>query len=215
MKSLPKLWRLTAKSRTLPNVQSVNALKDARKILTRICEVTVFGNETAQQFNEAAGLLTDEGFHEQAVECLTKGLFLEPDNGYLWFNLALVYRKQNRKVESIHALTEALNFISDDPDIWDTIAVSLSELGEFDSAMIAFKHAFRHEQTSSRIWNNFGTLLFNRKNFSEARDAFETALILDQKNYDAFLNLYDTYDELGQKDKLKACDDILSKIDIL
>ena len=143
--------------------------------------MTVFGNETAQQFNEAAGLLTDEGFHEQAVECLTKGLFLEPDNGYLWFNLALVYRKQNRKVESIHALTEALNFISDDPDIWD----------------------------------NFGTLLFNRKNFSEARDDFETALILDQKNYDAFLNLYDTYDELGQKDKLKACDDILSKIDIL
>ena len=37
--------------------------------------MTVFGNETAQQFNEAAGLLTDEGFHEQAVECLTKGLF--------------------------------------------------------------------------------------------------------------------------------------------
>lgn len=197
----------------LPSVQSANALKDARKIFTRICDVTVYGNETAQQLNEAAGLLTDEGFHDHAVECLTKGLFLEPDNGYLWFNLALVYRKQNRKIESMYALNEALNFVTDDPDIWDTIAVALSEIGEFDGAMLAFKHAFEHGKTSSRIWNNFGTLLFNQKKFSEARNAFETALVLDQKNYDAFLNLYDTYEELGQKDKVKTCNEILSNID--
>lgn len=176
--------------------------------------MTVFGNETAQQLNEAAGVLTEEGLHEQAVECLTKGLFLEPNNGNLWFNLALVYRKQNRKIDSIHALNEALNLIADDPDIWDTIAVALSELGEFESASVAFKNAFRHQQSSSRIWNNYGTLLFNQGKYLKARDAFETALILDQTNRDAFLNLYDTYVELGQNDKIKACDKMLAELRI-
>ncbi|MEL3907837.1 MAG: tetratricopeptide repeat protein [Treponemataceae bacterium] len=175
--------------------------------------MTVFGNETAQQLNEAAGVLTAEGLHEQAVECLAKGLFLEPNNGNLWFNLALVYRRQNRKFDSIYALSEALNLITDDPDIWDTIAVALSELGEFESASLAFKNAFRHKQSSSRIWNNYGTLLFNQGEYTRARDAFETALILDQSNYEAFLNLYDTYIELDQNDKVNVCTDILAKLE--
>ncbi|MBQ7611862.1 MAG: tetratricopeptide repeat protein [Spirochaetaceae bacterium] len=173
---------------------------------------TIFDNETAQALNEAAGLLTDEGLNDEAVACLTRGIFLEPDNGYLWFNLALVYRKQNKRSESIQALQEALNLIHDDADIWDTIGVSLFELGEFEGSSIAFSNAFKHDNKSSRIWNNYGTLLFNQKKYIEARNAFETALVLDAKNVDAFLNLYDTYVELGEKDKLKECNSILDSM---
>lgn len=175
---------------------------------------TTFETETAQQLNEIAGFLTDEGLDDEAVQCLTRGLFLEPDNGYLWFNLALIYRKQNRPIQSIQALQEALNLIRDDADIWDTIAVSLFELGEFEGAQLAFKNAFKHDPQCARIWNNYGTLLFNECNFAQARNAFETSLLLDPQNYDAFFNLYDTYTELGQKDQLKKCDDILDNLEL-
>lgn len=174
--------------------------------------MTFLDNEDAQQLNEVAGWLTYEGLYEEAVECLHKGLFLEPDNGYLWFNLALIYREQNRKFDSIQALEVALNLVSDDPDIWDTIGVALFELGEFEGAEVAFKNAFRHEKKSSRIWNNYGTLLFNQKKYKKAKDAFEIALILDQTNMDAFLNLYDTYCELNEKGKMKVCTEILKKL---
>ena len=176
--------------------------------------MTVFEYETAEQLNEVASFLTDEGLHEEAVECLTKGLFLEPNNGYLWFNLALVYRRQNRRVDSIHALQMAMNLVSDDADIWDTIGVSLFELGEFEGSLIAFKNAFRHEKKSSRIWNNYGTLLFNQEKYFEAKNAFLTALVLNQENYDAFLNLYDTYAELGDKKKVETCEDIVAAMDM-
>lgn len=174
--------------------------------------MTVFEYETAEQLNELASFLTDIGLHLEAVECLTKGLFLDPDNGYLWFNLALVYRKQNRRTDSIHALQMAMSLVSDDADIWDTIGVSLFELGEFEGSAIAFKNAFKHEKKSSRIWNNYGTLLFNQEKYEDAKNAFLTAMILDPKNEEAFLNLYDTYEQLGDKTKIALCKQIFSNL---
>lgn len=203
-----------ARLRMSLSAQNANALKDALRIFIKDCIVTVFEYGTAEEWSEAASFLFEEGLHAEAVKCLTRGLYLEPDNGYLWFNLALVYRKQNRMIDSIHALKMAAHFISDDANLWDTVGVSLFELGDFETSFRAFENAFQHDQTSSRIWNNYGALLFNQKKYREAKDAFETALLLDQENCDAFLNLADTYEELNQNEKRAICQEIIDKLEL-
>ena len=50
---------------------------------------------------------------------------------------------------------------------------------------------------TSRLWNNFGVLRFITERYREAGEFFERAVELDPVNADAWYNLADTLEELG------------------
>ncbi|PIE98331.1 MAG: hypothetical protein CR988_03290 [Treponema sp.] len=168
--------------------------------------------ETAEYFNDTATALAAEGFHDEAVVCLKKGLLIDPYNGILWFNLGLSYRALHRSIDSVSALTEAAKLSPDDADIWDTLGIVLFEIGSYKEASIAYKQALKLDTFQGRIWNNYGTLLFSQKKYDDARQAFESAIALDPNMGDAVFNLRDTYLELGQSERAKICDKILDDL---
>lgn len=168
--------------------------------------------ETAEYLNDSAVLFASEGSHWEAIACLKKGLLLEPENGILWFNLALSYRAIGRRSESRTALMNAVEANPADPDIIDTLAVVLHELGEDSAAEDAYLKALDLAPGNGRIWNNFGVLQFSQTKYTDAASSFEKALSLIPDFEDALYNLRDTYDELGKTEQRDTCTRLMAEM---
>ena len=77
---------------------------------------------------------------------------------------------------------------------------------------MAYIKALDLEIENGRIWNNYGTLLFNEEKYEQARRAFESALTLAPNSEDALFNLRDTYTILGKKQLAKRCSKMLDRL---
>ncbi len=167
--------------------------------------------ETPSNLNDSAVKLASEGAHNEAIACLRKGLLIDPENGVLWFNLALSYRALGNREAAREALIRAAEDIPNDTDVFDTLGVVLHELGDDAGAERCYDRALDIDPGNGRVWNNFGVLLFGSERFTEARSAFEKSLTLIPDFDDALYNLRDTYEELGRFDEMRTCAAILDR----
>ncbi|AGT44339.1 tetratricopeptide repeat protein [Treponema pedis] len=168
--------------------------------------------ESPQFFNDAGVSMSMQGFHNEAIACLKKGLSLDPKNSLLWLNLGLTYYAADMQTDSKKALLQSLKYDPYQADAWDSLGLLFYKAGDMEYAEKAFESAIKLEPSNGRIWNNYGTLLFNEENYIDARKAFETAVTLEPEFGDAVFNLRDTYMELGKKDLAEKCNIILKDI---
>ncbi len=166
--------------------------------------------------NANAIILASEGKHREAISCFFQGLRLDPENPTLWYNLALSYRAIGELAKAKEALINSIEFDSSDPDVLDSMGVILHEIGEDLTSEFCFKKAIEIDPGNGRIWNNFGVLSFDRKNYKEAARAFETAvsLLKEDESGDSLVNLRDTYNELGETEKEEKCSMLIQKLGI-
>ena len=81
-----------------------------------------------------------------------------------------------------------------------------------EASRLAYTKALELETENGRIWNNYGTLLFNEEKYEQARRAFESALTLAPDSEDTLFNLRDTYTILGNKKLAKKCTKIIDRL---
>lgn len=167
--------------------------------------------ETAESLNDSAVQLAAEGYYDESIACLRKGLLLDSSNSILWLNLALSYRALGRWHDARSALFQAAKGNPLDVDILDTLGVVLHELGEDVASEEAYQHALSIAPGNGRVWNNYGVLFFSQARYKEACQSFEKAVTLVPDFNDALYNLRDTYEALGKKDDMEKCTAMLAK----
>ena len=145
-----------------------------------------------------------KGRHRKAVDSFRAALDLVPGNPVICFNLALEYLAMNDPEEALICLDTALEAEPKNPDYWCEKGIALYGAGDYPAAEKAYDQALSCGGDSARLWNSLGVLRFISSRYSEAAEFFRRAVELDSSCEDAWFNLADTLDELGDRKGAKA-----------
>ncbi len=140
-----------------------------------------------------------QGKHLKAAELFLQALELVPRHPVISFNLALEYLKLREPEQALSCLKNSTGGDPDNPDYWCETGVALYELKDYNGAEEAFDKAVSLGGETSRLCNSFGVLRFVTEDYSRAREFFSRAVTLDPGNADAWFNLADTFDVLGNR----------------
>lgn len=155
--------------------------------------------ESAEILNDQAIQLAQSGSVKEALACLTRAITIENDNYLLWFNLGITCRDAGKLSEARKALEKAYLIFDKDEDVIETLALVCYDMGEFEDALSYCRKGLDYNSQNPHLWNTAGVVRFNQKEYSEASEAFEMAIMLNPYYYDALYNLRDAYKELNNQ----------------
>ncbi len=140
---------------------------------------------------------SEQGLRVKAKDCFRRALELLPEDPVISFNLALELMLDEEWGEALTLLNQAVNGEPDNPDFWCERGVVLFRLERYEEAEESYDLALTYGDESSRLWNSLGVLRFVTDRFEEAELFFRRAVELEEDNADAWFNLADTLEELG------------------
>uniref|UniRef100_A0AC34GTJ7 Bardet-Biedl syndrome 4 n=1 Tax=Panagrolaimus sp. ES5 TaxID=591445 RepID=A0AC34GTJ7_9BILA len=103
-----------------------------------------------------------------SIICLKKANYQCPLDPKVLFNLALVHRSMLQHASAYHFIASAINLQNKNVIFIMTIAVILSDLGDFTSARKAYKKALALDPGNAMIRVNFALFEYRRGNLSDA-----------------------------------------------
>lgn len=126
---------------------------------------------------------------QQASECYSELLILQPENAMAINNMALIARDLGRSDIALSMLKEALSHASDDISILKNIAAMQLQAGDPNSAETHLRKALAISPHMPDLRLSLGHVLYARKQFSEAKATFKGLLRDQQVNLDVLYNL--------------------------
>ncbi|MGI5059148.1 tetratricopeptide repeat protein [Treponema pectinovorum] len=161
--------------------------------------------ENASQLNTQAIEFASKGDFKEAIACFQKALSIERNNYLLWFNLGVTYRDAGDLIRAKEALEKAYEIEEYDDEVIESLAMLNYNLGFTEEALELCEEGILKNEANARLWNTFGVILFNNKNYTRACFSFEKAITINPYYYDALYNLRDTYEELGNTTGYAQC----------
>jgi tetratricopeptide (TPR) repeat protein len=140
---------------------------------------------------------SEQGKRMKAIDCFRKALEILPEDPVISYNLALELIIDENWMEALTLLNQSVNGEPDNPDYWCERGIVLYHLERYDEAEESYDLALTFGDEDSRIWNSLGVLRFVMEEYEDAELFFRRSLELDRKNIDAWFNLSDTLEELG------------------
>jgi len=153
------------------------------------------------------------------------GLSKESENAYLkageidpdqpdryYFKIAVLYQQAGNYKEAERLLNKCIEVNSSHPLYYCSLGDTLVGLGQIQNALAAYEMAVQCDKSGAgAYYNRLGNSLMRSKNFSQAVEAFKSAITYDPvRPY--YLNLASAYKKMGFADK---ADMILSGINQL
>lgn len=111
------------------------------------------------------------------------------------------------RLEAIAQLDTAIQIYPDYSEAFQRRAFILFSMKDYEAAEPDFKKALSLNASDAVANNNYGTLLFDRNRFDEARQHFETAVRYNPRYAHAFNNLASVYGVLGESERRAATED--------
>jgi len=139
------------------------------------------------------------GRHDQAVELYRRAVSAAPGSASLRYDLGLELAAVGRRSEALEAFHESARLDPGSPDGLNEIGRLEIEAGRLGAAKSALDEALRRNPEYPPAQNNRGVVEFLQGRFAEAADRFRRALRADPDNADAWYNLADACDELGDQ----------------
>ncbi|HOF11490.1 MAG TPA: tetratricopeptide repeat protein [Treponemataceae bacterium] len=168
--------------------------------------------ENPEHLNIQAIELAAQGDFPEALACLRRAIALEKENYLLWFNMGITYRDSGDLESAKRAFKQANTINPEDEEVLETLALTYFSLGAIDKAFAICEDCLELNPYNAQIWNTIGVMNFTHENYEEAAASFEKAVSIDPHYFDALYNLRDTYEELGNEEAAKECDDKLKMI---
>lgn len=137
------------------------------------------------------------GKHLKAIDVFLHALEQIPGSAMISYNLALEYLSLNKPEEALAYLNTAVRTDPENPDYWCEHGIALYRLKEYPAAEESYDRAMSCGGESARLWNSLAVLRFVTERYAEAKDFFNRAVQLDPLNQDAWYNLADTLEQLG------------------
>lgn len=116
-----------------------------------------------------------QGDFEKAVQLAHKEIEIYPENVRTYYILGLTYGYMNREEEAIIAFKK---FIEANPYSWaarNDCAWLQFRIGDIDGAMETILPVALVHRTNPWVQNTWGTLLLNKEQYAEAKEAFNLA----------------------------------------
>ena len=125
----------------------------------------------------------------EAVEYLRRASVLEPQNPDFAVQYAKSLTMARRNVDAKVAADKAAKLLGSDPLAWDTLGVTYSQIGAYESSSNAFRRAVALAPYNPAYQYNLATSLVAAGNLNAAEQAIDSCLELDPKYWRAHLTL--------------------------
>ena len=151
---------------------------------------------------------------DDAIDCYTKLLELEPENDKIYYELGHLYLQKNQSLPAVNAFTIALEKDEENPFYHNSLAFALVQLEQYDDAIEHYQKAININPDpywTSIVCQALGSVYSEIKNNPEAAVVlFQTAAVLNPESEESHLAMGDTYFSIEDYDNaIKAyCDAI-------
>jgi tetratricopeptide (TPR) repeat protein/serine/threonine protein kinase len=151
------------------------------------------------------------GRTEEAIVALNKAIRINPDLGFAYWLLGVIYkdigdgeRSKEAFEESIKAYERSIRMNPRDDFAYESLGSSYKELGRNEEAIEAYKHAVGINPYNIEAYIGLGDSFLSLnpyKEYKEAIEAFKQAIKIDPNCVRAYYHLGSTYGLSGQYDK--------------
>lgn len=152
--------------------------------------------------------------HDEAIDCYTKLLELEPDNDKVYYELGHLYLQKNDSLPAVNAFSMALEKDDENPFYHNSMAFALVQLEQYDDAIEHYQKAININPDpywTSIVCQALGSVYLEIKENPEAAIVlYQTAAVLNPDSEESQIAIGDTYFSMDEYDNaIKAyCDAI-------
>jgi tetratricopeptide (TPR) repeat protein len=179
---------------------ALSRIDEAIPILRKVTEMAPERPRVHFQLGTA---LASSGDKSGALEAFGKELTFskEPQVRLLaHMNRSMLYQQQRQWSEAASELESALELDPSQPQVWADLVTLYLDADDLDGALSALKNGTDAGQRSARHYYSVGARLFKAERFSDARNAFTEALIIEPTHARAVRSLAATLEKLGQEE---------------
>jgi tetratricopeptide (TPR) repeat protein len=147
-----------------------------------------------------AGIETDRGEFERAIELYRRGLGYHPENGDLHGRLGSLFLRMELVDEAIAELEKAVKLKADSA-IYGNLGLALSSKGEIERAIECYKKAIWIDPANAEAHYNFGNIYLAQDRPAEAAGEYEKAIKAKPNYSKAYANLGIALSWMGKHDE--------------
>lgn len=151
---------------------------------------------------------------DDAIDCYTKLLEIEPENDKVYYELGHLYLQKNESLSAVNAFSMALEKDEENPFYHNSMAFALVQLEQYDDAIDHYQKAININPDpywTSIVCQALGSVYLEIKENPEAAIVlYQTAAVLNPDSEESHIAVGDTYFSLDDYDNaIKAyCDAI-------
>ncbi|MDX2321286.1 MAG: tetratricopeptide repeat protein [Moritella sp.] len=149
----------------------------AKKLFTKVLSFDKKHNLSREKL---AALLYGEQRSQSAVTLLQEGLSISPEYANFRLMLARIYLKNNNKPQAYYYLKPHQPNIDGNVDYYAILAGLAQNLGDLDTALLAYKKLTVHEPNRAKWWLGLGITADKAKQVGLALRAYQTAQNMGQ-----------------------------------
>lgn len=151
----------------------------------------------------------DKNNMEEIIDCYKQIARLEPINSSLFYELGHLYLRKEDKFSAVNSFKRAIEIEPDNGFYHNSLAYALVQLQDYDGAISEYQKAIRlnpDNEWTSIVSQALGAIYHQVKDNMDATIvAYQTAIVLDPKNIDAFIALGEVYQDRNDLDNAIDC----------
>ena len=132
--------------------------------------------DDVKALSQAAGAASNSGDRQRAIELLHRAAALKPDNAHIHSGLARVYADEKRWEEARDSAKIAIELDGNDGEIYRQLGEYCRELGDMESAILAFKRATEIQPENVGLLEALAEAQFRAEEYSAAHKMFLRAV---------------------------------------
>ncbi len=210
---LAAAWKVPRRAVAVASVAALAALTVCAAVQTShwknsktlFLHAIAVGHTSALAFDNVAAYDMERGDYDEARDCLTKALEINPKDLKALNNLGLAAMSQGRNDEARAWLEKALALRPDQVSVLTNLAKLAKDQNRHDEARTYLEKALELDPASINALNNMGDLAMDQQRYGEARNCLEKALRVDPKNTSALTNMGKLNILEKRYDEARAC----------
>ncbi len=178
-------------------------IDDARNSYLKALETSPYDKELLLKVATISQVYFPEDI-STAIDCYTKLLEIEENNAYIYYELGHLYMKKDDVINSINAFKLALEKDNENPFYHNALAYALVRAEQFEDACEHYRFAIDKNPDSewtSIVCQSLASVYYNIfDDIDGALEVLKTAVILDENNDEAFVDIGDIYNSVEDTD---------------
>ncbi len=145
----------------------------------------------------------------EVIECYKNIAKLQPNNARAFYELGHLQLRGEDKFNAVNAFKRAIEIDPGNPFYHNSLAYALVQLQDYDGAINEYQRAIRlnpDSEWTSIVSQALGAIYHQVKdNIDAAISCYQTAILLDKDNFDAYISLGEAYQDKNDLDNAINC----------
>ncbi len=152
-----------------------------------------------------AQILKQQGKNQQAIETLSLGISIIPNNSDLLYSRALIYAETGKIKKAEHDLQAIIDQDADNAEALNALGYTWADNDmKLDKAYEYISKAIRLDPENAAILDSLGWVQFKRGEYAEAEKTFNKAIAKDTNDPELYIHQYKTQFKLNKIEEAKS-----------